>query len=481
MKIVTQQGQAVRQQRQVNSTSTAKKNLQDKAAYYEKKEALMSDYLNPGDYVSGADRRFRVLKEIGGGGQGNVYLVTSDGEQFALKWYSRQASTAEQYHAIEGLAMKGAPSDRFIWPIMIVEGESKDNFGYIMPLIDTKKYTKLAHYFSGEIKVKRMELIIEACIQMASGFYDLHLTGMCYRDISFGNLFVDFSTGDVLICDNDNVTFDNLTSSSEIWGTQGFMAPEVVKGEAPPSSQTDLFSLSVVLFRMLHLQHPLQGKKEYEIEIADYEALVDLYGHNPIFIYDPIDATNRPVKGKKDMAEAYWHHYPTFIKNRFIEAFTIGLHDPNSRVRESIWIQDFLTLKSNLMYCYHCGSQLFYDRETINQTVCPSCGKRATLIPPRIKIGSRILLLNHDTLVTRGQVESENFMDYETPYLKVEIHPRHPEIWGLKNLSEDVWRYEGKDGQIKELTKDGIVPIKDGLEIYMGEKQCAVRAATQIK
>ena len=227
MKIVTQQGQAVRQQRLANSTSTAKKNLQDKAAYYEKKEALMSDYLNPGDYVSGAERRFRVLKEIGGGGQGNVYLVTSDGEQFALKWYSRQASTTEQYHAIEGLAMKGAPSDRFIWPIMIVEGESKDNFGYIMPLIDTKKYTKLAHYFSGEIKVKRMEPIIEACIQMASGFYDLHLTGMCYRDISFGNLFVDFSTGDVLICDNDNVTFDNLTSSSEIWGTQGFMAPLV--------------------------------------------------------------------------------------------------------------------------------------------------------------------------------------------------------------------------------------------------------------
>jgi hypothetical protein len=30
--------------------------------------------------------------------------------------------------------------------------------------------------------------------------------GYSYRDISFGNLFFDPDTGDVLICDNDNVS-----------------------------------------------------------------------------------------------------------------------------------------------------------------------------------------------------------------------------------------------------------------------------------
>ena len=143
----------------------------------------MSDQLNNGAYVLSGQRRFRVLKEIGGGGQGNVYLVSEDAEQYALKWYNKSSSTADQYAAIEILVEKGAPSEKFIWPLAIVEGESKDNFGYIMPLIDTKRFTKLAHYFGGEIKVKRFEPLIDACIRMAHGFNELHLSGLDRKSV----------------------------------------------------------------------------------------------------------------------------------------------------------------------------------------------------------------------------------------------------------------------------------------------------------
>jgi len=441
----------------------------------------MSDVLNNGDFVASGERRFRVLKEIGGGGQGNVYLVSEESVQYALKWYNKTSSTVDQYQAIEMLVEKGAPSEKFIWPLAIVEGNSKDNFGYIMPLIDTKRFTKLALYFGGEIKVKRFEPIIDACIRMAHGFNELHLSGLCYRDISFGNIFVDFETGDVLICDNDNVTFDNLTHSENMWGTHGFMAPEVVRGEKPPSSQTDLFSLSVVLFRMLHLQHPLQGKKEYEIEIVDYDSLVDLYGHNPVFIYDPIDETNRPLKGKKDIADAYWPYYPTFIKQRFIEAFTLGLQDPNQRVRESIWIKDLSMLRASLMYCYNCGEQLFYDKSKIGKLEpCPKCKKAIDTLPPRLKIGERILMLNHDAVLYTNQIDDSNLMDYETPYAKIEIHPRHPEVWGIKNLTEQSWRFETKDGEMKEIFKDGVIPIRDGLEVFLGNAVGTLRTGTKL-
>ena len=441
----------------------------------------MSDILKTGDMVFSGDRRFRVLKEIGGGGQGNVYMVSEEAELYALKWYNKTSSTVQQYEAIEMLVDKGAPSEKFIWPLALVEGESKDNFGYIMPLIDTKRYTKLAHYFGGEIKVKRFEPIIDACVQMAHGFNELHLSGLCYRDISFGNLFVDFENGSVLICDNDNVTFDNLTDKEDIWGTHGFMAPEVVKGEKPPSSQTDLFSLAVVIFRMLHLQHPLQGKREYEIEIADFDAMMDLYGTNPVFIYDPIDETNRPVKGKKDMADAYWPFYPQFIKNRFIEAFTEGLQDPNKRIRESIWIKDLAALRGSLMYCYSCGEQVFYDKQKLgNPGNCPKCHKAIDTLPPRMRVGDNIIMLNHDTVLYNNQIHDGNVMDYETLYAKVEIHPRHPEIWGLKNLSDDGWRYQTKDGELKEVFKDGVVPIREGLELYLGSQVAQFRTGVKL-
>ena len=439
----------------------------------------MSDFLNVGDYVSSDQKRFRVLKELGEGGQGRVYCV-SEGEQlYALKWYNKLASSKKQYEAIQMLIEKGAPSEKFIWPVAVVEGSSPDNFGYVMPLINTKKYSKLALYFSGEVKAKRFETLIDACLQMAEAFYDLHLSGLCYRDISFGNLFINFETGDVLICDNDNVTFDSLTSTDDTWGTNGFMAPEVLKGESPPSSQTDLFSLSVVLFRMLHLQHPLQGQREYEVLITDHETELELYGRNPIFIYDPVDGTNRPVKGKKDIADAYWPYYPEALQKRFIEAFTAGLHDPHARVRESIWIREMSILKAQLHYCYECGAQMFYDYPRLKN--CPSCGAAIKTIAPRLKIGDRVLMLNHDTVLYSNQMDTAHILDHSTPYAKIEVHPVHTKVWGLRNLSDSVWRYVNAQGEMKTIEKNGVVPIVHELEVQFGTQTGIIRAMWQKK
>ena len=47
-----------------------------------------------------------------------------------------------------------------------------------------------------------------AGLELAHSFLELHVQGLCYRDISFGNVFFDPQSGDVLICDNDNVTID---------------------------------------------------------------------------------------------------------------------------------------------------------------------------------------------------------------------------------------------------------------------------------
>lgn len=62
-------------------------------------------------------------------------------------------------------------------------------------------------------------------------------------------MFFDPDTGDVLICDNDNVSANGIDNSS-VYGTPRFMAPEIVMGQAKPSRNTDLYSLAVLLFYM---------------------------------------------------------------------------------------------------------------------------------------------------------------------------------------------------------------------------------------
>jgi len=139
----------------------------------------------------------------------------------------------------------------------------------------------------------------------------LHSKGLCYRDISFGNLFLDPANGEILICDNDNVAIDGNPGTG-ILGTPRFMAPEVVRGGSLPSIQTDLFSLAVLLFYLFLVHHPLEGKKELAIHSFDLPAMTRLYGTDPVFIFDPRDHSNRPVPGCHDNALVNWPLYPSF-------------------------------------------------------------------------------------------------------------------------------------------------------------------------
>jgi serine/threonine protein kinase len=92
---------------------------------------------------------------------------------------------------------------------------------------------------------------------MINALWQLHKRGDSYRDINNGTFFIDPATGRVLICDNDNVS--PYGANPCIMGKSRWMAPEIVTRQSEPDKQSDQFSLAVVLFRLLFLNHPLEG------------------------------------------------------------------------------------------------------------------------------------------------------------------------------------------------------------------------------
>lgn len=69
--------------------------------------------------------------------------------------------------------------------------------------------------------------------------------------INNGNFFIMPDSGDVLICDNDNVS--PFGTNLGIMGKQHWMAPEIVTGQNDSNKNSDCFSLAVVLFRLLFI------------------------------------------------------------------------------------------------------------------------------------------------------------------------------------------------------------------------------------
>lgn len=414
---------------------------------------------------------------LGGGGQGEVYRATLAGKTVALKWYFPASATREQRGALEMVIRKGAPNDKFLWPIEIAVARNVKGFGYVMPL-RPPEYKSIVDLMKRRIE-PTFRALCTAGFQLSDSFFQLHAKGLCYRDISFGNVFFDPGDGDVLIADNDNVAVSGQATGG-VLGTPRFMAPEVVRGDARPSADTDLFSLAVLLFYMLMVHHPLEGRKETEIKCLDLPAMNKLYGTEPLFIFDPNDSSNAPVPGIHDNALAFWPLYPQFLRDLFIQSFTVGLHDPvHGRVRESVWRSAMVRLRDSIIYCGKCGSENFYAAETLRASggqpgVCWACGT-ALRLPFRIMLNKNVIMLNHDTQLYPHHIDDRRMYDFSAPVAGVTRHPTNPNIWGLKNLSNDKWVSVTTEGAVNDVPPGRSVTLAPGVRISFGQIEGEVR------
>ncbi|MGD9998189.1 MAG: serine/threonine protein kinase [Ilumatobacteraceae bacterium] len=393
-------------------------------------------------HLENTGRAAQVVRLLGEGGQGGVYEVTTaDRERLAVKWYHPHATTAFQRDNIMNLVERGAPNQRFLWPSETVSCADRPGFGYAMQL-RPPQFVGLAALLNGAVDAS-LRTVCTIGYQLADSYLMLHSQGLCYRDISFGNVFFDPSTGDTLICDNDNVGVDGETASNVI-GTKRFMAPEIVRREAKPSIDTDLYSLSVLLFYLLAVGHPLLGRRELDHAVWNEEAEMQLFGRQPVFIFDPKDESNRPAPGVHDAVVANWSIFPRSLQTMFVRAFTRGIVDPrNGRIRESQWRAELVRCRDLLSSCTRCGAANFFDRDRADST-CWNCS--SALSPPVCLVfDDATVVLNESTEITAHHVGRMRY-GFDDVVARVTRHPQRPEVWGLTNVGNRPWSATVPDG-----------------------------------
>jgi len=393
--------------------------------------------------TSESSLRYKVVSLLGAGGQGEVYDVECNGKHYALKWYFKHMATREQKAILDNLVTKGSPDASFLWPQDLIFKNYGEPFGYIMPL-RPKNYKSIVDMMKRRAEPSFYALC-RAAYNLTNGYQKLHAMGYSYRDISFGNLFFDPDSGDVLICDNDNVAANGIDNSS-VYGTPRFMAPEIVTGKTKPNRNTDLYSLAVLLFYMFMMGHPLEGKLEASIKCMDIHAMNKLYGTNPVFVFDPSDKSNYPVKGYQDNVLIYWDLYPKQLKDLFTQSFTVGLTAPNKRVTEKQWLEAFANLMSGIMPCPKCGAEVFFDEEKSAKGVAHTCWncQRSVQMPASLVVGKSRVLLKKDAKLYSHHICAD--YDMKTVVGEVVQNPNNPNLWGIKNESKENWTYIKPDG-----------------------------------
>ncbi|MBR7160804.1 MAG: protein kinase, partial [Clostridia bacterium] len=409
----------------------------------------------------------KILKHLGRGGQGDVYLVEYKNEKKALKWYHTLGKHPQAfYDNMINMMKKGAPNHAFLWPEAITE-KSDHSFGYIMKL-RPDGYHELSEFMLAKVKFASFKVAVDSCIQIVSAFRALHNKGYSYQDLNDGNFFINPKTGDVMICDNDNVAPDGYNMG--IIGKPRYMAPEVVIGKTKPNTQTDCFSLSVVLFLILFMNHPLEGRRAL-VPCLTQDLAEMLYGSQALFIYDPANQKlpaaqrNDPVRNIHSNVIARWGYMPEYLKNAFLHAFSQEvIKDPNRRMTELDWLCVLTRFRSDIADC-RCGSEVFIQNAAT--TKCDVCGKPLQIYNT-IKLRDYTMPAFAGARIYRCQLGSCNESQALDPMAMVLAKPDDPSVLGLMNVSKDTWPAKTTTGAVRFVKPQEIVPFKAGIELDLG-------------
>ena len=405
-----------------------------------------------------------VIQKLGEGGQGVVYKVNYNGKQLALKWYfGNKLSNADKfYRNIQNNIKQGAPTSAFLWPLEITE-YFEGSFGYLMELRPSE-YKDFSLFLLAKVHFANIEAIINTALCITNGFRELHNKGYSYQDLNDGNFFVNPKTGDVLICDNDNVApyGENLG----IAGKCRYMAPEVVMGKKRPDSHTDRFSLAVVLYMLLFLNHPLEGKRTMCPCLTE-ELERKFYGSDPVFVWDSTNDSNRPVRGVHTNEIKLWPLYPEFVRKTFEKAFShevmVG-NDTTHRVIEKEWQEVFTTL-SDLMVKCSCGSETFIDPSK-QACQCINCGKsieRPLIL--KVKKYHAALTPGKKLYACHVQYDSDDFKEARG---EVIASRNNPALLGLRNDSDNTWEAILPNGTSKGYPNGQVIKLGKGIKINFG-------------
>jgi serine/threonine protein kinase/formylglycine-generating enzyme required for sulfatase activity len=206
--------------------------------------------------------RYRVLRRLGEGGMGRVYLAQDEDLQrmVAIKvpWPQAFRSPWQVAQFLDEARLVAQLRHPAIVAVHDV-GRLPDGAVYIV--LEYVEGTSMSDWLeTGDIPLERL---VELLARVAEAVHYAHRRGIIHRDLKPSNILVD-NEQNPRIADFGLALHEDAQEFryGEIAGTMLYMAPEQVRGEAHRlDGRTDLWAIGVILYLVLSGRRPFAGER----------------------------------------------------------------------------------------------------------------------------------------------------------------------------------------------------------------------------
>lgn len=204
---------------------------------------------------------YRVIKELGRGGMGCVLLAEDTRLERKVALKVMLPRFAQDVTAKERFLREARAAAKIHHEHVITIFQVDEDRGAPFIALEFLEGAPLDRYLKNKGALP-LPTALRIAREMAEGLAAAHKQGLIHRDIKPGNVWLEASRGKVKILDFGLARRDSedthLTQSGAILGTPAFMAPEQARAEKV-DARSDLFSLGVVLYRMVTGKQPFSG------------------------------------------------------------------------------------------------------------------------------------------------------------------------------------------------------------------------------
>ncbi|MCL4523212.1 MAG: serine/threonine-protein kinase, partial [Acidobacteria bacterium] len=252
--------------------------------------------------------RYEVIKELGKGAMGTVFLGKDPkiNRQVAIKTlrFDDEDLDPEDKKALRERFFREAESAGRLTHPNIVNifdaGEDQDINFIAMELLDGYDLKE----WCGAGKMRPLKDVLDTVAKVADGLDYAHTQGIVHRDIKPANIMM-LKNGVVKITDFGiaRITDQSKTATGTVMGTPSYMSPEQLAGKKV-DGRSDLFSLGVALYEFVTGEKPFTGESVatlvYQISSAQHASPKSIKGDIPDAVEAIIDKALQ-----KDPAQRY--------------------------------------------------------------------------------------------------------------------------------------------------------------------------------